>query len=82
VNSQKTGTLQLAKDPEDKDPFHKKQQQAASLSEDQKRMSTDIPAGVAAFLKLTRRDKVEWRTDIIEGERVAIVNKQKKEGSE
>jgi hypothetical protein len=37
VNSQKSATAQLTRDPEDKDPDRKKQQQAVSGSDKKKR---------------------------------------------
>ena len=37
-----------------------------------------IPEGIVAFLDLKPSDKLEWRMEIINGERVAIVRRVKK----
>jgi hypothetical protein len=36
-----------------------------------------VPEGIVAFLELTEKDRLEWKMEIIDGERVAIVRKQK-----
>ena len=36
-----------------------------------------VPEGIVAFLELTESDRLEWKMEIIDGERVAIVRKQK-----
>jgi hypothetical protein len=38
-----------------------------------------VPEGIVAFLELTENDKLEWKMDIVNGERVALVRKLKKE---
>lgn len=35
-----------------------------------------IPSGIVAFLELSAGEKLEWKMEIIEGERVAVVRKQ------
>ncbi|MCL5948850.1 MAG: AbrB family transcriptional regulator [Candidatus Bathyarchaeota archaeon] len=34
-----------------------------------------VPEGIVAFLELKESDKLEWKMEIINGERVAIVRK-------
>jgi hypothetical protein len=36
-----------------------------------------VPEGIVAFLELTEKNKLEWKMEIINGERVAIVRKTK-----
>ncbi len=36
-----------------------------------------VPEGIVAFLNLQSGDKLEWHMEIIDGERVAVVKKQK-----
>jgi hypothetical protein len=36
-----------------------------------------VPEGIVAFLDLRESDKLEWKMEIIDGERVAIVRKVK-----
>lgn len=36
-----------------------------------------VPQGIVAFLELQSGDKLEWKMEIIDGERVAIVRKMK-----
>lgn len=36
-----------------------------------------VPEGIVAFLELTEKDKLEWKMEIINGERVAVVRKIK-----
>lgn len=36
-----------------------------------------VPEGIVAFLELSEGDKLEWRMDIQNGERTAIVRKAK-----
>jgi hypothetical protein len=36
-----------------------------------------VPEGIVAFLELTEKDRLEWKMEIIDGERVAIVRKQR-----
>jgi hypothetical protein len=36
-----------------------------------------VPEGIVAFLELTEKDKLEWKMEIVDGERVAIVRKVK-----
>jgi len=36
-----------------------------------------VPEGIVAFLELQQGDKLEWKMEIISGERVAIVKKAK-----
>jgi len=42
-----------------------------------KSLRATIPEGMVAFLELTEGDKLEWRMDIRDGERIAIVRKAK-----
>lgn len=35
-----------------------------------------IPEGIVVFLELEARNKLEWKMEIIDGERVAVVRKQ------
>jgi bifunctional DNA-binding transcriptional regulator/antitoxin component of YhaV-PrlF toxin-antitoxin module len=35
-----------------------------------------VPEGIVAFLKLKEGDKLEWKMEMIDDERVAIVKKQ------
>jgi hypothetical protein len=37
-----------------------------------------VPEGIVAFLELTEADRLEWKMEIKDGERVAIVRKLKK----
>jgi hypothetical protein len=34
-----------------------------------------VPEGIVAFLELRESDKLEWKMEIINGERVAVVRK-------
>ena len=34
-----------------------------------------VPEGIVAFLEIQPGDKLDWRMEIIEGERVAVVKK-------
>jgi hypothetical protein len=34
-----------------------------------------VPEGIVAFLELTEKDKLEWKMEIVDGERVAVVRK-------
>ncbi len=34
-----------------------------------------VPEGIVAFLELTDNDKLEWKMEIIDGKRVAVVKK-------
>jgi hypothetical protein len=34
-----------------------------------------VPEGIVAFLELTESDRLEWKMEIINGERVALVRK-------
>jgi len=36
-----------------------------------------VPEGIVAFLQLEPGDKLEWRMDIMDGERVVLVRKKK-----
>lgn len=40
-----------------------------------KSLRATIPEGIVAFLELTERDKLEWKMDIVNGERVTTVRK-------
>ncbi|NQT09086.1 hypothetical protein HQ586_08420 [Candidatus Bathyarchaeota archaeon] len=35
-----------------------------------------IPEGIVVFLELEARNKLEWKMEIVDGERVAVVRKQ------
>ena len=37
-----------------------------------------VPEGIVAFLELRAGDKLEWKMEIIDGKRVAIVRKEAK----
>ena len=47
-----------------------------------KSLRATVPEGIVAFLELTEGDKLEWRMDIQNGERVTIVRKAKLESTE
>lgn len=36
-----------------------------------------IPEGIVSFLKLTKADRLEWKMEFVDGERVVIVSKKK-----
>lgn len=38
-----------------------------------------VPEGIVVFLELEARDKLEWKMEIINGERVAIIRRLKRE---
>lgn len=40
-----------------------------------KSLRVTIPSGMVAFLELRAGDKLEWKMEIIDGERVAVVRK-------
>jgi hypothetical protein len=40
-----------------------------------KSLRATVPEGIVAFLELNKGDKLEWKMEIIEGKRVAIVRK-------
>lgn len=40
---------------------------------------TTIPEGIVAFLELELSDTLDWKMDVVNGERVASVRKAKKE---
>ena len=40
-----------------------------------------VPEGIVAFLELQQGDKMEWKMEIINGERVAIVKRVKAKNS-
>jgi hypothetical protein len=42
-----------------------------------KSLRATIPEGIVAFLELEKGDKLEWKMDIIDNERVTIVRKAK-----
>jgi hypothetical protein len=42
-----------------------------------KSLRATVPEGIVAFLELSEGDKLEWRMDIQDGERMAIVRKAK-----
>lgn len=42
-----------------------------------KSLRATIPEGMVAFLELSEGDKLEWKMDIQDGERIAIVRKAK-----
>jgi len=42
-----------------------------------KSLRATVPEGIVAFLELTEGDKLEWRMDIQDSERVVIVRKAK-----
>ncbi|MGD6852215.1 MAG: AbrB/MazE/SpoVT family DNA-binding domain-containing protein [Candidatus Bathyarchaeia archaeon] len=37
-----------------------------------------VPEGIVAFLDLKQRDELEWRMEIIEDERVAVVRRKRR----
>lgn len=37
-----------------------------------------VPEGIVAFLELKAGDKLDWKMDIVNGERIVIVKKLKK----
>lgn len=47
-----------------------------------KSLRATVPEGIVAFLELTEGDKLEWRMDIQNGERITIVRKAKLESTE
>lgn len=40
-------------------------------------MKSTIPEGIVEFLQLQEKDELEWKMDIVNGERIAIVGKKK-----
>ena len=44
---------------------------------DSKSLRATVPEGIVAFLELQAGDKLEWKMDIINDERVVIVRKMK-----
>jgi hypothetical protein len=42
-----------------------------------KSLRATIPEGIVAFLELEKGDKLEWKMDIMNGERMVIVRKMK-----
>ena len=42
-----------------------------------KSLRATVPEGIVAFLELQAGDKLEWKMEIIDGERVTIVRKIK-----
>ena len=40
-----------------------------------KSLRATVPEGIVAFLELTEKDKLEWKMEIIDGKRVAVVKK-------
>jgi len=42
-----------------------------------KSLRATVPEGMVAFLELSEGDRLEWRMDIQNGERIAIVRKAK-----
>lgn len=47
-----------------------------------KSLRATIPEGMVAFLGLERGDKLEWKMEIIKGERVAMVRRIEKNNTE
>ena len=43
-----------------------------------KSLRATIPEGIVAFLELEKGDRLEWKMDIVNGERVVLVRKAKK----
>jgi len=43
-----------------------------------KSVRATVPEGIVAFLDIEVGDKLEWKMEIIDGERVALVKKSKK----
>ncbi len=50
----------------------------ASAKKGTKSLKTTVPEGIAEFLELGEADHLEWKMDIKNGERSAIVRKQKR----
>lgn len=42
-----------------------------------KSLRATVPEGIVAFLELEKGNKLEWKMEIIEGERVTVVRKVK-----
>ena len=47
-----------------------------------KSLRATIPEGIVAFLELQSGDKLEWKMELIKGERVAMVRKSDKNNTE
>ena len=43
-----------------------------------KSLRATIPEGIVAFLELKKGDKLDWKMEIIDNERIAMVKKAKK----
>ncbi len=68
----------LTRDPDDRDPFKRKQQIVISSGVEDKSRKTlkaDVPEGIVTFLDLKAGNKLQWKMDVIDGERYVILNK-------
>ena len=52
---------------------------ATSARPETKSLRATVPEGIVAYLELKNGDRLEWKMEMINGKRVAIVRKGKKE---
>jgi hypothetical protein len=74
MSLQKKSQESITKDPADKDPYTTKFKGNAESGARDKLKAT-IPEPIIAFLEIQSGDKLDWRMDMQNGERVAIVRK-------
>ena len=56
--------------------LHMSLESKASIARpESKSLRATVPEGIVAFLELQAGDKLEWKMEIIDGKRVAIVRK-------
>jgi hypothetical protein len=49
----------------------------ASAKKGTKSLKTTIPEGIAEFLELSDKDEIEWKMDVKDNERIALVKNNK-----
>ena len=51
----------------------------ASAKKSTKSLKTTIPEGIAEYLEISDKDELQWKMDMQDNQRVAVVNKKSKE---
>jgi bifunctional DNA-binding transcriptional regulator/antitoxin component of YhaV-PrlF toxin-antitoxin module len=51
----------------------------ASAKKGTKSLKTTIPEGIAEYLEISDKDELQWKMDMQDNQRVAVVNKKSKE---
>ena len=67
--------IQVTENPHDKEPFHLKSKVGIAKTGSNSLRAT-IPEGIVVFLGLKEGDKLQWKMEVIDNERVALVKKK------